>query len=55
MRRLRVTATMKKQLADAKSGKARGGVFLIPRKKSLDEWEKEAIPAQQLLLASVRH
>lgn len=54
MRRLRATAAMKKQLRDAKE-KPVVGVFLIPRKKSLDDWEKEAIPAQQLLLASVRH
>jgi hypothetical protein len=54
MKRLRVTAAMKKQLREAKK-KPVVGVFLIPRRKSLDEWEKEAIPAQQLLLASVRH
>ena len=31
------------------------GVFIIPRKLPLDEWEALAIPAQQILMQTVRN
>ena len=54
MRRLRVSAAMKKQYHDVRSGKARMGVFVIPRMMPLDEWEKVAIPHQQRLMELAR-
>ena len=57
MRRLRITATMKKRLAqehDAKGNKRRGGIMLVPRMLTPDEWEQLAVPMQQRLTADVR-
>jgi hypothetical protein len=44
---------MKKQYHDVR-GKARMGVFVIPRMMSLGEWEKVAIPHQQRLMELAR-
>jgi hypothetical protein len=55
MARLRITATMKRQLADLRDpkGKARkGGVMHVPKILSLDEWEAVASVQQDALIAA---
>ena len=55
MRRLRVTASMKRQLADlrdAKGNPRRGGVMHLPRILSCDEWETLASLHQDALIAA---
>lgn len=56
MRRLRVTSSMKKQLAglrDARTGGLlRGGVMQVPRILSCDDWEALASVQQDALLAA---
>ena len=55
MRRLRVTASMKRQLADlhATTGNPhRGGVMVLPRILQLDEWEVLASVQQDALIAA---
>lgn len=36
-------------------GQPKGGVFVIPRKLPLDEWERLAVLAQELLMQNVRN
>lgn len=53
--RLRVTATMLKQLREmreAKSNRRRGGVMLVPAIMGLDEWQEIASKYQDWLIAS---
>jgi len=53
MARLRVTATMKRQLADLRDSKAnarKGGVMRVPKILSLAEWEAIAAPIQDKLI-----
>lgn len=54
MRKLRVTASMKKQLADLRDrrtgGLLRGGVMHVPRILSCDEWETLASVQQDALM-----
>ncbi|MEI2790462.1 MAG: hypothetical protein V9E93_16515 [Steroidobacteraceae bacterium] len=55
MARLRVTATMKRQLADLRDpkGKARKrGVMCVPKLLGLDEWEAVARVQQDALIAA---
>lgn len=56
MRKLRVSASMKKQLQglrDARTGALqRGGVMHVPRILSCDEWEAQASVQQEALLAA---
>lgn len=57
MRKLRVTASMRKSLSDARgaNGSARrGGVMVIPRMKSVEEWEALALASQEKLIADAR-
>lgn len=57
MRKLRVTASMRKRLADVRDAKGnarRGGVMVIPRMKSVDEWEAQALTSQHKLIADAR-
>lgn len=55
MRKLRVTATMKRQLADARDPKGsarKGGVMHVPRILSCDDWEALASIQQDALIAA---
>ncbi|MFO1408240.1 MAG: hypothetical protein U1F08_12035 [Steroidobacteraceae bacterium] len=55
MRRLRVTASQKKQLAglrDAKGSMCRGGVMHLPRILPCEEWEALACVQQDALIAA---
>jgi hypothetical protein len=55
MRRLRVSASMRRQLADlrdAKGNPRRGGVMHVPRILSCDEWETLARVQQDALIAA---
>lgn len=55
MRRLRVSATMRKQLVDLRDerGKARrGGVMRVPAIMGVDEWEAIAAVSQDALIAA---
>lgn len=36
-------------------GKPKGGIYVIPRKLGLDAWERLAVPAQEILMQSVRN
>jgi hypothetical protein len=58
MRRLRVTGTMRRQLHalnDARSGKGRGGVMVVPRMLNVEAWERVAVEAQSNLIADARN
>ncbi len=53
--RLRVTATMERQLRElreAKSNKRRGGVMVVPPMMNADEWEQLAGPYEDWLIGS---
>lgn len=53
--RLRVTATMRRQLAglrDERGQVRKGGVMLVPPILSCDEWEALAAPMQDRLIAA---
>lgn len=53
MRKVRVTASMKKEFAglrDSRGNLRRGGVMLVPRILSCDEWEAIAAPMQDKLI-----
>jgi hypothetical protein len=53
MARLRVTATMKKQLAnlrDSKGNVRKGGVMRVPKILNSDSWEALAAPMQDKLI-----
>ncbi len=55
MRKLRVSASMKKQLAgmrDARGNPRKGGVMRVPRILSCDEFEAIAAPMQDALIAA---
>jgi hypothetical protein len=55
MRRLRVTASLKKELAnlrDERGNKRRGGVMRIPKILPHDEWEAVAVVQQAQLIAA---
>jgi hypothetical protein len=59
MRKLRVTASMRKRVAsmrDSVSGSARrGGIMVIPRiAASVDVWEAQALASQEKLVADAR-
>jgi hypothetical protein len=64
MRRLKVTASMRRDLDalhDAKTNKCRGGVMLVPRMLSIEEWSKKSkkeyehrVP-KEIVLTFVRH
>lgn len=54
MARLRVTATMRRQLADLRGERGqvrKGGVMLVPPILPPDEWEAIAAPMQDKLIA----
>lgn len=53
MRKLRVTATMRRQLADLRGERGqvrKGGVMLVPPILPPDEWEAIAAPMQDKLI-----
>jgi len=55
MRKLRVTATMKRQLADLRDPKGnarKGGVMRLPRILSCNDWEALASVQQDALIAA---
>lgn len=55
MRKLRVTASMKRELADLRDSKGnvrRGGVMHAPKMLSFDEWEALASVQQDKLIAA---
>jgi hypothetical protein len=57
MARLRVTASQKRHLADARvaTGMARrGGVMIVPGIASIEDWEREAMASQAKLIAEAR-
>lgn len=56
MRRLRVPASIRKQLADLRDpqGKARAGIMIVPQMLSIEEWQTQAVPHQQRLIAEAR-
>ena len=57
MRRLNVTLAMRRQLDelhDAKTNKRRGGVMVVPRMLSIEEWETAALAAQTALIEEAR-
>jgi hypothetical protein len=41
--------------AHTPQGRAEPGVFVIPRTLPLDEWERLAVPAQEVLMQHVRN
>jgi hypothetical protein len=53
MRRVRVTAEMKKLLDNSKSQPSRG-VFVVPKILPVDEWERIAMAHQERLAREVR-
>lgn len=55
MKRVRVTATMRKQAANMRNtrGQRLGGVLIVPRPVSIEEWEAQAGLQQDALLAGM--